>query len=99
MLNEAVDRSDSLLADHEDATRHVERVISLSEGFSSMYGMELLASVHWAAAHGNSQNRHEIVDYVRAWTERKGSLFTDAHIAAAIARLTEQHWLPVELID
>ncbi|WP_068057407.1 type II toxin-antitoxin system antitoxin DNA ADP-ribosyl glycohydrolase DarG [Nocardia xishanensis] len=99
VIPDAADRSDSILADHHAATQRVERVIALSEGFNSMYGMELLASVHWAAVHGKSRNRYEIIEYVQAWTERKGMLFTEEHIAAAITQLVKQNWLSAGLID
>ncbi|WP_280234519.1 type II toxin-antitoxin system antitoxin DNA ADP-ribosyl glycohydrolase DarG [Nocardia cyriacigeorgica] len=94
VIPDAAVRSDAVLADDPDSARRVEQVITLAEGFGSMYGMELLASVHWAAVVGKSRDGDEIAEYVQAWTERKGVLFSDSHVEAAVKRLAEQGWLP-----
>lgn len=93
VLPEAVAEADELLADDSTTTARVDRVIALTEGFSSMYGLELLATVHWAAAQGDSLDPEEITRLVQGWNERKGRIFTSEHIAVALAQLSEQGWL------
>ncbi len=54
LLPEALQEAEQFIADAEqgkDAAGRLERVTELIEGFESPYGMELLASVHWVAAH------------------------------------------------
>lgn len=99
VIPEAVEEAGRALTGHQAAAHRVDRVIALSEGFNSMYGMELLASVHWAAAHGKSRSGAEVVHYVREWTERKGMLFDLAHIEAALTRLVDHNWLDPAVLD
>jgi O-acetyl-ADP-ribose deacetylase (regulator of RNase III) len=91
----AAEQADAVLADDRDAAARVERVIALTEGFTSMYGLELLASVHWAATRAPEWDREKIVEVVRSWNKRKSSLFTEAHIAEALEQLSAQNWLPI----
>jgi O-acetyl-ADP-ribose deacetylase (regulator of RNase III) len=65
--------------------RVVDEVLGQVEGFEGPYGLELLASTHWVVRH------EDVVDNaperVRGWTRRKGRIFTDAHVKAAIDHL------------
>ena len=54
-------------------------------GFEGPYGVELLASTHWVAR--NSSAGAEVPQAVRGWTKRKGRIFTDSHISAALRHL------------
>jgi len=60
-------------------------VLDQIEGFEGPYGLELLASTHWVVRHENAIE--DAPEKVRGWTRRKGRIFTDAHVRAAIAQL------------
>ncbi len=70
-----------------------DRVASLVEGFESSFGMELLSTVHWIAAHENAAGPDTLVDSVYAWNERKRR-FTPDQILLARDVLTSGGWLP-----
>ncbi len=67
--------------------RVVDDVIGQVEGFEGPYGLELLASTHWVVRHENAIN--DAPEKVRGWTRRKGRIFTDAHVKAAIKHLQD----------
>lgn len=72
----------------DEATRErVAKAASIVMGFETPYGLELLTTVHWAAAELGSTDLDSVVDYVAAWTSRKSDLFTPTHIEKALARL------------
>ena len=54
-------------------------------GFEGPYGVELLASTHWVAK--NSSTGSGVPQAVRDWTKRKGRIFTDSHVSAALRHL------------
>jgi O-acetyl-ADP-ribose deacetylase (regulator of RNase III) len=75
---------------------HIDRVMSLVDGFESPYGLELLASVHWVATHhedGPTNDLSEIIVRVQKWSRRKQRMFTEEHIEAAVERLRDHDWL------
>ena len=77
-----------------DDDERLARVVKLIEGFESPYGMELLASVHWVAAHEGAATLDEAVARIHAWSERKRRQMVRDHIAVAWQRLDELGWLP-----
>ena len=82
-----------VLAEDPDTAARVDRVIALTDGFTSMYGLELLATVHWTVTHERTTRRDDVIASIRHWTPRKAALFTDNHIDAALAHLSSQNWL------
>ena len=78
---------------HEAIAKRVLRVGDLIEGFQSPYGMELLATVHWVAKYEGAASKEQAIAAVRAWNERKKSLMTPEHVAAAWNRLEQAGWL------
>ncbi|GAB3662190.1 macro domain-containing protein [Actinocorallia lasiicapitis] len=78
-----------LAGDPATAAR-VERAAEIIDGFETPYGLELLSTVHWAAVETSRSDLENVAAYVQAWTERKGKLFTRAHISAALAHLEER---------
>ncbi len=91
----ALDEADALVsqtADEEllDRVRHVAELI---EGFQSPYGMELLATVHWTAAHQGAESAPEALAHIANWSDRKRALMTAHHVQAAWDRLEQQGWL------
>lgn len=73
VLPGAPEAARSTLHSHPETLARIERVLALSEGFESAYGMELLASVHWIATQ-NRDARHDpdtATRLVQGWTDRK----------------------------
>jgi O-acetyl-ADP-ribose deacetylase (regulator of RNase III) len=90
----AVEKAHSYLAGDRSAQQHIERVSRLIEGFESPLGVELLATVHWVAGHGESSTPDEALTAVSEWTPRKREVFRPRHVAAAWERLEGEGWLP-----
>jgi O-acetyl-ADP-ribose deacetylase (regulator of RNase III) len=92
VLPGAATEADDVVAGCPDLQNRIERVLSLAEGFESAYGMELLATVHWAATHEGCADRSCVVDTVHGWNDRKERLFTPGHINTAVDQLVEHGW-------
>jgi len=69
-----------------------DRVGTLIEGFETPFGMELLSTVHWVAAHGGATTLDDATREVYGWNERK-RMFAPEHIAAAWKALERGGWL------
>lgn len=94
VLPEAESSARSMLAASPLTTERVARVSRLTEGFASMYGLELLATVHWCCrASDDPSDRTALVDCVHRWSPRKERLFPAEHIVVAQETLREQGWL------
>lgn len=74
-------------ADAPDIQPTVDQVMATIDGFEDAYGLELLASTHWVAAHEGADGSPEAAAAVRGWTQRKGRIFTDEHVASALVQL------------
>lgn len=87
------------LAERSQTRERFERVAELIRGFESTYGLELLATVHWAVVQSEKNSdaaeldATEIKEEVRSWSPRKGRLFTTRHIATALSRLRTLGWI------
>ncbi len=96
VLPGATEEARRILDEQHETNLRVERVLRLSDGFESAYGLELLSSVHWVATR---DNRSAVDDpdvaaaLVRSWNPRKSGLFTDEHIRVAWDQLRKQDWL------
>jgi AMP-binding enzyme len=96
ILPGAAAEADAALSRNPVVVERMDRVLRLVDGFESPYGLELLASVHWAAVHddrGPSDELDVAVQRVQEWSGRKQRMFTEDHIATAFERLREQGWL------
>jgi O-acetyl-ADP-ribose deacetylase (regulator of RNase III) len=82
---------DAFLLEYPEVSAQIERVLELVDGFESPYGLELLGSVHFVASEGSAADR--IAEDVRAWSDRKGRLFTDHHLSVAQNHLRELGWI------
>lgn len=82
-----------VLTAHPEIVERVERVLALVEGFESAYALELLATVHWIATQAGLIETDAIVDAVRAWSPRKGRMFSAEHVRTALDVLHERGWL------
>ncbi len=81
-LVDYLDRPDS-----RKVTDLVDRVMRVVGGFEEPYGVELLASTHWVAAHEGARTLEAASAAVRTWTQRKGRIFTDRHVSIALGHL------------
>lgn len=83
------------LATAADTRVRIDRVLDLIGGFESMYGLELLASVHWLVTHDADAARDVelLTKRLHEWTPRKGRTFTPEHASVAMHALTARGWL------
>lgn len=91
------DEADWLLHSYPDTVARIQRVLQLSEGFESAYGMELLASVHWVATREDPKAAADLnvaAQLVGAWNARKHRMMGLAHVVKAWSHLRDEHWLP-----
>jgi O-acetyl-ADP-ribose deacetylase (regulator of RNase III) len=81
----------TFIHNHPDTLVRLSRVSSLVQDWETPYGLELLATAHWALAHAGCsvQDRESVYEYVATWTPRKAKLFKQSQIDRAIDRLIE----------
>ncbi len=97
VLRGAGDEASHVLAANPSIGDRMNRVLELVEGYESPFGLELLASVHWAATRFDpdpSDESGHIAERVRGWNARKMRLFSAEHVTTAWERLQETGWLP-----
>lgn len=86
---------DWLSRERPDVKLDVERVLELVRGWESAYGMELLATVMFAARSDVAVRDQpaRAVDCVHAWNRRKQATFPEGHVIQAWERLVAFDWL------
>lgn len=91
----AVEDATTFLAGRKGSLERLERVSQLIEGFETPYGMELLSSVHWAAAHHDphASDPDSAAEVLHSWNPRKSAMFKGKHIGVAWTRLANQRWI------
>jgi len=69
----AAEKAAEVLSKHPETRARIKRVLAVADGFDSMYGMELLATVHWAATHDadDPSDVPGIIKRVQSWNKRK----------------------------
>jgi O-acetyl-ADP-ribose deacetylase (regulator of RNase III) len=85
------------LNEYSDAKERFDRVSKLVEGFETSFGLELLATVHWAATReigGAVPTCEMVLGIIQKWNTRKARIMQPEHIAIAWHRLMNQGWLP-----
>lgn len=95
---EAEQEAESFLREYPETQKRLGKVARLVEGFETPYGMELLATVHWAATRKNAETPEDALRIVRDWTARKGNLFDEDHVRITWERLEDEGWLAMEPI-
>lgn len=99
LLPGAAGDADEFLAAHTEQSREslhrLDRVEELIRGFESPYGMELLATVHWAAVHESAARSgvEKVIETVANWNPRKRRLMKSEHIRLAWQQLTAKGWV------
>jgi O-acetyl-ADP-ribose deacetylase (regulator of RNase III) len=89
---EALEAAEEFLSDHPRIHQRFNRVANLIEGFETPFGMELLATVHWVAAHEKAITMQQAIEKTYAWNERK-RMFKEQHIQIAWTMLDRKGWL------
>lgn len=96
VLPGAVDQARRVLHEHRETKERIDRVLQLTDGFETAYGLELLATVHWVATKDDATAADDpdvAVKLVQSWSPRKKGLFTENHIRLAWQQLRNQRWL------
>lgn len=80
---------------HPDDQRTFEQIADLIRGFETPYGLELLATAHWAATHfeGAAKSVEACIEAIGRWPkdpERKRKVMRPEHVALAHQRLRER---------
>lgn len=88
----AVADAETFLRDKRETLERFDRVGRLVEGFELPFGMELLATVHWAVKHENAKTIEEAMGKVYGWNERK-KRFSPRQIGIAFDTLRAKGWL------
>jgi O-acetyl-ADP-ribose deacetylase (regulator of RNase III) len=85
----------TLARDSQPTANRIDAVLDLATGFASAYGLELLATVHWVMTRegGTLMEPPALASLVQDWSQRKGRLFTTAHIRTAAEHLMRHGWL------
>jgi hypothetical protein len=91
----AVELATAFLNESGAATAsRVERISRLIEGYETPFGMELLATVHWAADQiGPKASLDTVCSFVGGWNERKRKLMSRHLVERAFERLHSERWL------
>ena len=71
----------------EEEADRIEKVTHLIEGFESPFGLELLATVHWAMREANSKEISKVLPYIASWSERKRVAMQPNFVALAMDRI------------
>jgi hypothetical protein len=72
----------------------IDRILDLTASWEGAYGMELLATVLFAARTDPQVDTDptRAVDYIHRWNARKQATFPAAHVTKAWQRLRDQGW-------
>lgn len=101
VLPGTVDAARDVLHAYPETAERIERVLELTDGFESAYGMELLSSVHWVAVQEHDEaavDADAATRLVRAWSARKERMYTPEHVRAAWRTLRTRGWLADEVL-
>lgn len=91
----AIEKADSFLSAHPETNNRFDRVGELVEGFETPFGLELLATAHWVAAHDQAASDQAITNAFYAWNPGKAQ-FSPEQVAIAVARLRAGGWIKAE---
>ncbi len=92
VLDGAYEEATNFLSDHHETSARLRVVADLLDDWETPYGLELLATVHWALnkVQPPLASRAEVCSYVAAWTPRKAKLFKPTQVGRAIDYLVNR---------
>lgn len=88
----AFDSAESFLKGNPDTRERFDEVTRLVEGYETPFGLELLATAHWAMSAEDARTNAEVAEVFFGWEPPKGQ-FSSEQIAAAVDRLRGGRWL------
>lgn len=86
---QALDEAILFLADHPEADEAATRAADWVKGFETPYGLELLATVHWAVRHEGTRDWTGLQKALKAWSPRKAD-FLKTHAQVALHHLLKR---------
>ncbi|MBP3836903.1 MAG: hypothetical protein J6E31_07400 [Pyramidobacter sp.] len=94
----ALDAVEQFMAKYDPEMPYIKsknRALEVMRGFETPFGMELLSTTHWLAAHGTppATTIDEAFTMIQNWNQHKKELFERAHVACAWKRLEDQGWI------
>lgn len=95
LLPDVAEEAEIFLKDYVDTKQRFDRVSDLIVGFETPFGMELLATVHWAVireCNAGARGPVEAFEKVKAWNTRKAALMSKEQVTAAWQRLKNYGW-------
>jgi O-acetyl-ADP-ribose deacetylase (regulator of RNase III) len=92
VLDGAYASAEAYLSGHTQSLQRLDRVAKLLDDWETPYGLELLATVHWALTRPEPalQSNNQVQSFVAAWTPRKAKLFKPRQVDRAITHLVDQ---------
>lgn len=91
LRGDVVDQAEAMLDEvgNEQFRHAVETVAAAIAGFDDAFGLELLASVHWVATHGDppARNASEALRMIHEWSSRKRNRYDTEQVRMAWRRL------------
>jgi O-acetyl-ADP-ribose deacetylase (regulator of RNase III) len=86
---QALDEAVLFLADYPKADEAATRAADWVKGFETPYGLELLATVHWAVRHEGARDWASLQKRLQAWNPRKAT-FPKTHLQVALDALLKR---------
>lgn len=85
----SADEASDFIHDYSDTVERLNRVQALVENWDTPYGLELLATTHWALTRSESDldDVQALHQYIARWNRRKEKLFKPPQIDRAAAHL------------
>jgi O-acetyl-ADP-ribose deacetylase (regulator of RNase III) len=92
VIDGAYAAAEKYLEGYPETSERLEQVAHLLDDWETPYGLELLATVHWALTRPDPalRSRDEVQQFVASWTPRKEQLFKRPQVDRAIDHLIEQ---------
>lgn len=87
-----LEAAEQVLAGDEATQAAFDRIARLVEGFETPFGLELLATTHWAVVNEGAMTPEAMEAVFRNWNKRKSG-FTPRQIGIARDRLYSEGWL------
>ncbi|EKU51418.1 macro domain protein [Acinetobacter sp. WC-323] len=92
-IPEALDEARSFVENYSpNLLSHIEQVKDLIDGYESLYGLELLSTVHWVTKHENILSWEDAVTHVHKWNNRKQTM-QPMHIKTAWNKLKSSRFI------
>lgn len=93
VLDGAYEDATNYLSKHPETSARLRVVADLLDDWETPYGLELLATVHWALnkVQPPLASRAQVCSYVADWTPRKAKLFKPTQVGRAIDHLIDHN--------